>query len=117
MAAVMAFPLQTAFAEVLTNMVHAGAGSFSLLRVYYQHKTDPEWSNESTENAMRNAGIAFLNRKSYDDAFLMFAVNAKDYPDSLAIAADTVQVAAKAASDKEGLEQLAKHLQAMAPHT
>lgn len=117
MAAVLAFPHQTAFADVLANLIHAGAGSSSLLRVYYQHKTDSEWANENTEHAMQGAGVAFLARKSYDDAFLMFAVNARDYPASLTTAIDAVNVALKAEPNNESLKRLARRLEAMSPHT
>jgi hypothetical protein len=113
MAAVLAFPSQTAFADVLANLIRAGAGGRALLRLYYQRKTDPEWARENTERAMQDAGAAFLDRKSYDDAFLMFAVNARDYPASVMTAVDAVDAAQKAAPNDDDLKRLAKRVKAM----
>jgi hypothetical protein len=115
MAAVLGFPPRTAFADVLVNLVDAGAGSSSIVRLYYQHKTDPAWAAESTEAAVRGAGAAFLARKAWDDAFLMFAVNARDYPASLPLAAEMVAAAAKADPNNEDLKRLAGKLEAMKP--
>jgi hypothetical protein len=116
MAAVLGFPLQTDFADVLTNLVHAGATGSSLVRLYYQHKTDPEWADENTERAMQDAGAAFLAKGSYDDAFVMFAVNARDYPASLTSAVGAVDAALKAEPNNEDLKRLTKRLGAMSPH-
>lgn len=117
MAATLKFPLQTAFTDVLGNLVHAGAGGSSLARLYYQRKTDPDWADENTEHAMQAAGEALLARKSYDDAFTMFAINARDYPASIAAAVATVAAALKVDPNNEDLKRLAKRLGAMAPHT
>jgi hypothetical protein len=114
-AEVQRFPPQTDFAAVLVNLVRAGGGGQSVLRLYYQHKTDAVWAAEGTEAAMQGAGAAFLARKAYDDAFLMFAVNSRDYPESRLLAARSVDSALKVEPDSEGLKGVAKKLDGLRP--
>jgi hypothetical protein len=116
MTELLRFPLQMNFADVLNNLVRAGADGNSVLRLYYQRKNDPDWAGENTEHAMETTGTAFLARKSYGDAFLMFAVNARDYPASLTTAIATVKAALNADPSNEDLKQLTDRLLAISRH-
>lgn len=115
MAAVLRFAPPADFAGLLAGLVRAGAGADAALRLYYQHRTDPVWAAETTEPAMQRAGEAFLARKAYDDAFLMFAVNSRDYPASRLLAARAVETALKSDPGDGDLRRLAKKIEGLKP--
>jgi len=117
MAAVLNFPLQSGFSDVLVNLVHSGAPAASITRLYYQHKTDAVWADETTENAMQAAGEAFLAKKAYDDAFLMFAINWKEYPGSLSRAIQSAQTALAVDPDSESIKNLLEKLGNLQSHS
>ncbi|HEY2034780.1 MAG TPA: hypothetical protein VGH02_13945, partial [Rhizomicrobium sp.] len=112
-AAALSFPEVQDFSGIVKKLIEAGGGAPSIVRLYYQRKNDPDWAGASTQDAMENAGQAFLARKSYDDAFLMFAINFKDYPDSLGASIQQVQSAQRAAPNDAELGKLAAKLGAM----
>jgi hypothetical protein len=89
--AISRFPSDSDFAGILDNLVRAGADMKSLLRLYYQHKTDPAWARDSTAAAMQRIGNDFFATKSYKDALLAFEINVRDYPASLSEALRAVQ--------------------------
>jgi hypothetical protein len=115
MAAVLRFAPPADFAGLLAGLVRGGASSDAVLRLYYQHKTDPVWAAATTEPAMQRAGEAFLARKSYDDAFLMFAVNSRDYPGSRLRAAGAVESAMKGDPANGDLQRLTKKVEGLKP--
>lgn len=113
MATVLQFPPGDSFGDVLENLSHAGAGMRTMLRLYYQHKTDPRWANESTEAAMQQLGKGFLARKAYDDALLVFRINARDYPASLETALANARAAQASAPEDTGIGKLVDALAAL----
>jgi hypothetical protein len=84
--AILRFPADSSFGDVLTNVAREGGGIESMLRLYYRHKTDPRFASESTQDAMQRLGAYFVSRKLYKEALLAFQINARDYPDSLTAA-------------------------------
>jgi hypothetical protein len=115
MAQVLSFPQQSGFADVLMNLIRAGAGGDSIQRLYYQRKNDAAWADETTEAAMQGAGAEFLARKAYDDAFVMFVINSRDYPSSFGRSQAAIEAALKADPESEDIKRLAKKLQALKP--
>jgi hypothetical protein len=115
MAQVLGFPQQSGFADVVVNLIRAGGGGDSIQRLYYQHKTDAAWADETTQAAMQGAGAEFLARKAYDDAFVMFAINSRDYPGSFGLSQAAMEAALKADPESEDLKRLARKLQALKP--
>jgi hypothetical protein len=116
MNAVLSFPTQTAFGDVLENLVQAGAGLKSIVRLYYQHKTDAAWAGESTEQAMQRLGTHFLSTKSYGEALLIFKLNLKDYPGSLLAAIQATQQAQASDPNDGGLADSLKKLEDLKGH-
>lgn len=110
MKAILSFPAQTAFGDVLENLVQAGAGLKSTVRLYYQHKTDAAWADESTQQAMQRVGTLLLLNKSYDEALLVFKLNFRDYPGSLSAALQAAQAAQKSDPTNRGLADLVRKL-------
>jgi len=113
--AISRFPSDSDFSGILDSLVRAGADMKSLLRFYYQHKTDPEWAGVSTEAAMQRVGTDFLEARSYKDALLVFEINAQDYPDSLTSALRAVRAIESSRPNDVGLTNVIatlKHLAA-----
>ncbi|HEY3813046.1 MAG TPA: hypothetical protein VGL66_07450 [Caulobacteraceae bacterium] len=116
LATVMAFPLHPSFETTLVQLVKSGAGMGTVLRLYYQHKTDPALVSVSTTTAMEGVGEAFLARKAYAEAFTAFAINAHDDPRSLATARAVVETARKTAPSEPGLADLQQKLEHLTTH-
>ena len=110
MDAVFHFPKQTGFGDVLENVVRAGGGIETIVRLYYQHKTDALWADESTEHAMQRLGAHLVSTKAYREALLIFKVNFSDYPASLSAALQTVQKARESDPRDQALADLANKL-------
>ena len=91
--AILGFPKETGFSDVLMNVMRAGGGAGSVVRLYYRQKTDPRYAGESTQEAMQRVGAYFVSRKSYGEALLAFRINARDYPDSVPAALQVVEAA------------------------
>lgn len=91
--AILRFPSDSDFAGILDNLARGGADMKSVLRFYYQHKTDPTLIRDSTEAAIQRVGTDLLASRSYKDALLAFEINAQDYPASLSDALRAVQTA------------------------
>jgi hypothetical protein len=109
--AIRAFPSQAGFDNVLMNLVRAGAGAETVVRLYYRHKTDPRHAGESTRDAMQQAGAYFLSRGMYDDALLAFRINAQDYPASVAAALRIVDEARAKSPLDQSLAEFAGKLE------
>lgn len=108
--AVRDFTPSPGFESVADNLVHLGAGLETIVRLYYQRKTDPLWGGESTEQAMQEIGSRLVARKSYRDALIVFTINHADYPGSIRSALQTVQAAATLSPHDAGLEDLGSSL-------
>jgi hypothetical protein len=115
MEAIVGFPKTSDFGEVLKYLVERGAGLPSIFRLYYQHKTDPLWAEESTEHAMQRVAESFLSAKSYKEAQLIFQINFRDYPDSLTDALQAVKGAQLLNRGEVALDGLAKTLEGLKP--
>jgi len=113
MDAILGFPTLTAFGDLLDSIVRKGADIGTIVRLYYQHKTDAVWAEESTEQPMQRVGALLVSRKSYPAAFVVFQINAKDYPDSLPSAIETVKKASASNPDDQALLDLLRKLRSM----
>jgi len=109
--AVEQFTPEPGFESVAGNLVKLDAGLGTIVRLYYQRKTDPLWAGESTEQAMQRIGSQLVSRKSYRDALVVFTINHEDYPGSIQSALQTVQAAEAANPRDPGLGDLARSLQ------
>lgn len=110
MDAILRFPDPAAFTDVLENVVRAGGGIESILRLYYQHKTDAAWADESTEQAMQHLGTYLVSTKAYREALVVFTINFGDYPASLSAALQTVQKARESDPHNQHLADLGEKL-------
>jgi len=110
MDAVLRFPNQTALGDILENVVRAGGGIESIMRLYYRHKTDAVWADESTEQAMQRLGAYMVSTKAYREALVTFKINFRDYPASLSAALQTVQKAQASEPQNQPLQDLAAQL-------
>jgi hypothetical protein len=113
MRTILSLPKQPGFGDLLAALAHKGVGAVSILRLYYQHKTDALWADSSTEKAMQQAAEQYLSAKSYKDALLMFRINQRDYPGSLAAALAAVGRARLADPGDKGLQDLGDKLNAL----
>jgi hypothetical protein len=111
--AILRFPKEPGFSDVLMNVVRAGGGAESVVRLYYRQKTDPRYANESTQEAMQRVGTYFVSRKSYGEALLAFQINAQDYPDSVAAALQVVDEARSKDPQDAGLADLAGRMEGL----
>ena len=109
------FTLEPRFESVVENLVQLGAGRGTIVRLYYRRKTDPLWASESTEESMQHIGAQLVAKKSYSEALLVFAINRKDYPDSLQSALQTVEAARALNPQDTGLADLLRSLQQLQP--
>ena len=111
--AVLGFPKETSFGEVLMNVLRAGGDAQSVVRLYYRQKTDPRYAGESTREAMQRAGVYFVSTKKYAEALLAFRLNARDYPDSVAAALQAVEAARSQDPQDKALADLVSRVQAL----
>ena len=109
--AIRQFTPKPGFESVAGKLVQVGAGLGTIERLYYQRRTDPLWSGESTERAMQHIGSQLVSRKSYRDALMVFAINHKDYPGSIRSALQTVHGAQVLNPHDAGLDDLGRSLQ------
>lgn len=110
MDAVLRFPGQTTFGDILENVVRAGGEIETILRLYYRHKSDAVWADESTEHAMQRLGAYLVSIKAYGEALVAFKLNFRDYPASLSAALETVQRAQESDPQNQALTDLAAKL-------
>ena len=108
--AVRQFTQERGFESVAGNLVQLGAGLGTIVRLYYQRKTDPLWAGESTEQAMQQIASQLVSRKSYQDALVVFTINHRDYPGSIRSAMQTVEAAAALNPHDAGLDDLGRSL-------
>jgi len=112
--AILGFPTTlTAFGDLLDSIVRKGADIGTIVRLYYQHKTDALWAEKSTEQPMQQVGALLISRKSYRAALVVFQINAKDYPNSLPSAIGTVKKASAGNPHDQDLLDLLMKLQSM----
>jgi hypothetical protein len=116
MEAILHFPLQLSFGDVLENVVRAGGGIESIVRLYYLHKTDPASADQPTEQAMQRLGAQLLSTRSYREALLVFELNFRDYPSSLSGAMKAVQKAQSSDPNDNSLADLARKLAGLIKH-
>ena len=114
--AVLRLPTADSFSDVLMNVVRTGGGQESIFRLYYREKTDPRYASESTQQAMQRLGAYLVSTKSYKEATLAFRINARDYPDSVSAALQVVREALAKDPKDEGLMQLARQVESLAPN-
>jgi hypothetical protein len=81
--AILAFPRQTTFSDVLENVTRAGGGLKSIIRLYYRQKTDPLSADESTQVALERLVGHLVSTKSYEEALIIIKINSMEYPNSL----------------------------------
>jgi hypothetical protein len=86
MDAISRFEKPENFSTVLESLLKAGAGADSIVRMYYQHKTDGVWAGESTQQALQGMGERYLDAGSFGNALLMFRLNLRDDPESIGAA-------------------------------
>ncbi len=110
MDAVFCFPRQTAFGDILENVVRAGGGIETIMRLYYRQKSDAVWADEATEQAMQRLGAYMVSTKAYREALVTFKINFRDYPASLSAALQTVQKAQESDPQNQALTDLAAKL-------
>jgi len=111
MDAILQFPKPTDLGAVLENLLSMGAGLNTIERLYYQHKTDPVWADESTEQPMQRVGADLLSRRSYKDALTIFEINFMDYPGSLSGALEAAHAAQALNPGDAGVNNLAAALE------
>jgi hypothetical protein len=111
--AVNRFPRQSGLADILENLLKSGAGLGSLQRLYIQRKNDPAWAGESTKEELLQLGTWLISRKLYQGAFLTFAANIREYPDSLPAAIQAAETAQAQNPDDKGIADLVRQLSAL----
>lgn len=111
--AIRRFPTDTAFGSLLENVIRAGGGLDAISRLYYRRKTDAVWAGQSTEQAMQRVGVLLVARRAYADAGVVFRINVRDYPKSLAAAIAGVREAQTANPRDAGLNALLDELRSL----
>jgi len=112
--AILHFPKESSFADVLLSVVQAGGGAESIQRLYYRYKTDPRYAIQSSQEAMERLGVYCVSHNQYTEALLSFRLNARDYPDSIPVSFRIVEDARHKEPRDSGLADLAKKLEALA---
>lgn len=107
------FPQQSGLGDVLVNVLQSGGGLGSLQRLYLQRKSDPAWAGESTKDALQRLGTYLISKKQYQGAFMAFAANMREYPDSLATAIQAAEKAQAQYPDDKGAADLLNRLSAL----
>jgi Peptidase family S41 len=107
------FPKQTGFGEIIENVLKSGGGLGSLQRLYAQRKSDPAWAGESTKGALQQLGIYLISKKLYQGAFMTFAANMREYPDSLVAAIQAAEAAQARDTNDKGAADLVNRLSAL----
>lgn len=107
------FPQQSGFGDIIENLLKSGGGLGSLQRLYVQRKSDPAWAGESTKDALQRLGTYLISKKLYQGAFMTFAANVREYPDSLAAAIQAAETAQAQYPDDKGAADLVKRLSAL----
>jgi hypothetical protein len=107
------FPQQSGLGDVLENVLKSGGGLGSLQRLYTQRKSDPAWADESTQEGLQRLGTFLISRKLYQGAFLTFAANMREYPDSMAAAIQAAETAQAQDPNDNGIADLVKQLSAL----
>jgi hypothetical protein len=95
------------------NVVRAGGGAESILRLYYRQKTDPRYAGQSTQDPMQRLGEYCLSTKKYGEALLSFQLNARDYPDSVPASLQIVEQARHKDPEDAGLADFARKMEAL----
>jgi hypothetical protein len=109
---ILKFPLPTSFGELLENGVSAGADINTIVRLFYQRKTDAQWADEQTQQPMQRLGEVLLSKGSYPAALAVFEMNGSIDPKTLTPAIDSVTTAQKVHPNDPGLSELLKSLRA-----
>jgi hypothetical protein len=100
------FPQRLSFGDLLEKILSSGGGLASVQRLYYQRK----WAGDSTKEGIQRLGVYFISGKSYQAAFAAFALNFRDYPDSLATAIEAAQTARSQDPNDKALADLVGQL-------